>query len=340
MKAWFLLGPEQLELREVPDPTAEPQQAVVRVRAVGICGSDTEAFEGTHPLPNYPRLPGHEFAGEIVAVGREWGGLPVGTRVAVDPALSCGVCYPCTHGRHNCCAQVSIAGVHRPGAMAEYATCVASQLYPIPEAMSCDTAAVVETLSIGAQATARAQLAAGDRVVILGAGPVGLSCLMMAKLKDARVLVSEPRGWRRTLAQELGAEVCVDPAAQSVAEAVAEFTERAGAAVVLEATGEVEVTEGAFALLGSAGRIVILTLSNQPVRIRPWQLVRQELAVLGSRLSLADFGELVALTASGMTPLERMVTHRFSMAEGAAAFRAVATRPEGLVKAVVHPSEV
>ena len=337
MKAWFLLGPEQLESRDIPDPELKSDEALVRVRAVGICGSDAEAFAGTHPLPNYPRLPGHEFAGEVVAVGAEWRGLPVGTRVAVDPALSCGRCYACGQGQHNCCVEVSIAGVHRPGAMAEHVVCRAAQLAPIPEIMTFETAAMVETLSIGAQATLRAQIVEGDRVVILGAGPIGLCCLMMAKLKSAEVLISEPLDWRRVLAAELGADACVDPA--SLADAAREFTGGYGAHVVIDATGEVEATESAFSLVGSAGRVVILTLSAEPIRVRPWQLVRQELTVLGSRLTRADFGELVNLVASGKAPIDKLVTHRYPMAAVAQAYRDVGARVEGLVKAVVLPQE-
>ncbi|UCC68858.1 MAG: alcohol dehydrogenase catalytic domain-containing protein, partial [Armatimonadota bacterium] len=98
MKAWFLSGPGELELRAVPDPEPGPNEAVVKVHAVGVCGSDAECFAGKHPLPNYPRLPGHEFSGEVVAAGSAWEGAPIGTRAAVDPALSCGRCYACRQG--------------------------------------------------------------------------------------------------------------------------------------------------------------------------------------------------------------------------------------------------
>jgi 2-desacetyl-2-hydroxyethyl bacteriochlorophyllide A dehydrogenase len=335
MKAWFLLGPREMELRDVADVAPGPGEALVRVGAVGICGSDAEAYRGKHPLPNYPRLPGHEFAGEVAATGAAWHGPAWGTRVAVDPALSCGRCYACRQGRRNCCDQVSIAGVHRPGALAEYVVCRAGQLVPIPDAMSFETAAMIETLSIGAQATGRAEVSAGDVVVVLGAGPIGLCCLMMARLRGARALVSEPLSWRRELAGELGAETVVDPGRGSVVEAVGRFSGGKGANVVLDATGEVEGAGSAFSLVGSAGRVVILTLTEEPIRVRPWQLVRQELTVLGSRLSLADFGELVSLAGSGRVPVEKLVTHRYEFGEAEAAFRAAAERPAGMVKAVV-----
>ncbi len=328
-----------MEMREIPEPEPGPGEAVVRVRAVGICGSDAECYQGTHPLPNYPRLPGHEFAGEVAAVGRDWCGPPVGARVAADPALSCGECYACRVGRHNCCASVSIAGVHRPGAMAEYTICRASQLLPIPDDMSFETGAAVETLSIGAQVVGRAQVLREDKVALLGAGSIGLCCLLMARHVGGSVLVSEPLDWRRDLAAEFGAAAVIDPNGPSLAEAVRDFTDGYGAHVAIDATGEIEGAEAALSILGSAGRAVILTLRDEPMRVRPWQLVRQEIAVLGSRLTLADFGELIALAAAGQAPIARLVTHRFPMAEAGAGFAAACQRPEGFVKAVVLPQQ-
>jgi L-gulonate 5-dehydrogenase len=339
VKAWFLTGSEKLELRDIPKPIPGPGEALIRVRAVGICGSDSEAYQGIHPLPNYPRLPGHEFAGEVAAVPADWSGPPVGTRVAVDPALHCGTCYACRIGRHNCCTNVSIAGVHRPGAMAEFTTARATQLAPIPDDMSFATAGVVETLSIGAQAVGRANVLEGDRVVVLGAGSIGLCCLLMARRAGAAVLVSEPLPWRRALAAEFGAERITDPADADLADAVRDFSDGYGAHVAIDATGEIEGAEAALAVAGSAARVVVLTLHDKPIRVRPWQLVRQELTLLGSRLSLADFGELVGLAASGDAPIDRLVTHTFPMSEAAAAFAAAAARPTGFVKAVVLPQE-
>ena len=339
MKTWVLLAPEQLELREVADPEPGAQEAVVRVRAVGVCGSDAECYAGRHPLPNYPRVPGHEFAGEVAATGPAWRGPPVGARVAVDPALSCGSCYACRHGRHNCCTNVSIAGVHRPGAMAEYVVCQASQLHIMPEDMDFETAAVVETLSIGAQAVRRGQVVSGDLVVVLGAGPIGLCCLMMAKQEGAKVLVSEPLAWRRSAAAKLGADVCVDPEGEALAEAVQSFTDGYGAHVVIDASGDLAVAQGSLSLAGAAGRVVILTISATPMELAPWELVRREVTVLGSRLTLSDFGELIGLVRAGATPIGRLVTHRFPMAEADRAHVAACQRDEGVIKTMILPQE-
>ena len=337
MNAWFLTGPQKLELRQVPDPVPGPGEALIRVRAVGICGSDVECYQGTHPLPNYPRLPGHEFAGEIAAVGPDWSGPPVGARVAVDPALHCGRCYACRIGRHNCCTNVSIAGVHRPGAMAEYAPARAGHVYPIRDDMSFDVAAVVETLSFGAQVVDRAGVLQDDRVVVLGAGPIGLCSLLLAKNAGASVLVSEPLEWRRDLAAALGADRVIDPAATPLHQAVRDFTDDYGAHVAIDATGEIEGAEAAVSIAGSAARIVILTLRDEPMRVHPWQLVRQELTLLGSRLSRADFGDLIALAAGGRAPIERLITHRYLLAEAQTAFGTACERPPGLVKAIILP---
>ena len=339
MKTWVLLAPGQLELREVPDPEPGPQEAVVRVRAAGVCGSDVECYAGRHPLPNYPRVPGHELAGEVAAIGSSWQGPPAGARVAVDPALSCGSCYACRHGRHNCCANISIAGVHRPGAMAEYIVCQASQLHIIPEEMGFETAAVVETLSIGAQAVRRGQVVSGDLVVVLGAGPIGLCCLMMAKQEGAKVLVAEPLAWRRAAAAELGADACVDPQGESLPEAVQSFTDGYGAHVVIDASGDLAAAQASLSLVGAAGRVVILTISPAPMEVAPWELVQRELTVLGSRLTLSDFRELIGLVRAGAMPIGRLVTHRFPMGEADQAHRAACQRDEGVIKTIILPQE-
>jgi threonine dehydrogenase-like Zn-dependent dehydrogenase len=159
----------------------------------------------------------------------------------------------------------------------------------------------------------------------------------MARHAGARVLLAEPLAWRLALAEELGAEVCVNPADGSASDAVQEFTGGYGAHVVVDATGERSAAESSLALVGSAGRVVILTLSEEPIHVRPWQLVRQELTILGSRLTTADFGGLVALAASGEAPLERLATHRYPLGDAERAFRAACERPEGLVKALVLP---
>jgi L-gulonate 5-dehydrogenase len=221
--------------------------------------------------------------------------------------------------------------------MTEYVLCRADQLAPIPDTMSFEAAAVVETLSIGAQAVHRGDVRRGDRVVVLGAGPIGLCCLIMARQRGASVLVSEPLPWRRSLAESLGAEVCVDLAAQSVADAVQGFTDGHGAHVVIDATGEITCAQFALTLVGQAARVVILSLCEEPLQIAPWELVRQELTVLGSRLTLTGFADLVAMAASGDAPLGRLVTHRYEFSQADRAFAAVCERPSGLVKAIVLP---
>jgi len=174
---------------------------------------------------------------------------------------------------------------------------------------------------------------------VLGAGPIGLCYLMMARQAGASVLVSEPLFWRRALARELGAEVVINPADGELSGAVREFTAGSGAHVAVDATGEIAGAEAAVSVVGSAGRVVVLTLVNQPMRIRPWQLVRQELTILGSRLTRADFAELIGLAHSGKTPLEKLVTHRYPLAEAPAAFAEACGKPEGLVKAMVLPQQ-
>ena len=207
MKAIVLVEPGKFVIEERPVPEPGPGEALIRVKVAGLCGSDLHGFRGTQPFITYPRVMGHEFSGEIAALGPGYKGpFQEGDRVVVDPVVNCGRCYACRTGNHNVCREVQVLGVHRDGAFAEYLTVRTDRIHKIPAGLDFSTAALIEPLSIGAEANRRASVRDGDQVVIIGAGPIGLVSLLIAKTKDTQVMITDrvqsrliwPSNWERT----------------------------------------------------------------------------------------------------------------------------------------------
>ena len=337
MKAIALLEPRRFEIQDRPVPQRGPDDVLIKVRAVGICGSDLHAFHGNQPFVTYPRVLGHEVAGQVTAVGSDVGTLTAGDRVCVDLVINCGHCYPCRIGRPNCCVNIHVMGVHVDGGFAEYIVAPASRVYRLPDSLPDDLAALVETLTIGCQAVARGDVAAGETVAIIGAGPIGLVAMLAARSRGARVIVSDLLDSRLALARSLGAEAAVNSGTSSLADEVARFTAGEGANVVIEAVGVVPAVESAIEIASAAGRVVLLGLGSRPVPIVPAALIRKELDIRASRMNSRRFPEAIALATSLLGPLEKMITHRMPLTSAAEAFGMLSAHPESACKVVLQP---
>src|SRR5260370_14174379 len=190
MRQILLKAPGEFIEKQVPRPIPALGEALVRVRKVGICGSDLHAFAGRHPAYTYPRILGHELAGEVVEVSRNSSGIEVGDQCAIEPYLSCGSCRACQMGRTNCCEYLRLFGVHVDGGMQGFMSAPVS-LFPKAKTLSLDQLALIETLSIGAHAVSRSGVAAGEEVLVIGAGPIALTGVQFAQKPDARIRVME-----------------------------------------------------------------------------------------------------------------------------------------------------
>lgn len=349
MKAYVIEAPQRIIEQEQPLPTPGPGEALVRVRAVGICGSDVHAYEGTQPFFQYPQIPGHEVVGEIVEIsaepapepqipGRTQAPLPrVGERVTLDPSLPCGHCYACRLGRYNCCAHLRVMGVHAPGAMREYFTAPLACLYVLPDAVEDELGVLAEPLSIGVQATRRARLQAGERCLILGAGAIGLCVLLVAKALGALCAISDVCGERLQLAQRLGADLTIHPPTQDMQVALAEFTQGDGPAVVIEAVGRPETVAQAAELVAPAGRVVQLGLCSQPICFPGNIFVKKEMDWLGSRLHGGTMPEAIRLLAAGTINPQPLITHRLPLAALPQALPLLAKQPQEAIKIILRP---
>lgn len=343
MQALQLVAPQELDLRTIPDPPDPGAgEVVVRIRACGICGSDMHYYledncAGTPAL--YPSVLGHEPAGEIVAVGAQVHDLAVGDRVAVEPALCCGKCEYCLTGKRNLCERVLfMGGVQLPGLLREYAVVPAHNVLKVPAEMDFVTATAVEPVAVLLHALNLVKLRVGESVAVMGAGPIGLLAVQLARLAGASTVVCADRvPHRLQRAQELGADVVVNVDTDSVADAVLDMTHHKGAHVVIDAAGKTASINASIASARHAGRIVIVGIPSQaetPVRL--WEAMQRELTITVQKRSNGNDHDALALLASGKIDAASFVSHRFPIERGADAFKMMGAYADGIIKPVIE----
>jgi L-gulonate 5-dehydrogenase len=336
MRAACTEARKTIRLIDVAEPAAPgPGEIVLRPEAIGLCGSDFHYFAGdlgaVDPSRLYPRIQGHEAAGVLEEVGPDCpDGLVPGQRVALWPVIACGTCYPCRIGRGNACTRIDLVGIHRDGALQERLLLPAEQVFPVATDDPA-LAALVEPVSIAIQAVKRGRVAAGEKVVVFGAGPIGQSLAVAAGDLGASVLLLDRFERRLRHAAPVGADtVAVESDEQAVA-AAREWAGAEGPEVVFEATGVPAVVRAAVGLVANAGRVVVVGLSHTDAPLRVGDLAFKELDLLGVSCCDADgFADAVSLVARREDALRGLVTHDFALEE----------TPAAMVYAIEHPAEV
>jgi len=314
--------PGELTLAELPTPEPQAGDVLVKVRRAGVCGSDLHILHGKNPFATYPRIVGHEFMGVISALGDGVEGISVGTRVVIDPVVSCGSCHACRIGRPNVCKSLQVIGVHRDGGMAEYVSLPAKNVHVVPENISDRLAAMAEPYTIAANILGRTGVYQGEWAFIYGAGTMGLTAIQVAKMKGAKVIVAEPSANRREKAKMAGATLTLDPLNEDVLAVVAELTEGDGPSLVVDCAGIPQLLPQAIEMVASAGRIGLLSFSEDPVPLVQKELVRKELTLYASRLNRGLIPEVLGWFANGLVDGESLISHEFAYKDAAEAFRA------------------
>jgi 2-desacetyl-2-hydroxyethyl bacteriochlorophyllide A dehydrogenase len=314
MKTIVLDQPGHLRLTDTQPPSLPgPDEALVRVKCVGICGTDFHAFEGEQPFFSYPRILGHELAVEIVALGPTDGtGLSTGDQCTVEPYLNCGECSTCRRGKPNCCPNLRVLGVHIDGGMRELITVPAIKLHRA-KAVPLDHLALAEMLSIGAHAVRRAKVKSGEDVLVIGAGPIGLSVARFAQLAGARTLVMEVSDHRLKACQEnLGLGLLVDAKRDPLPQLYA-FLSGDLPTVVFDATGSRASMMKALEYAAHGGRLVFVGLVQGEVAFNDPEFHRREMTLLSSRNATGeDFARVIRALETGTIDLTRWITHRAS----------------------------
>jgi threonine dehydrogenase-like Zn-dependent dehydrogenase len=342
MLAAVTKGPGSMELTDVPEPPPPgPGEVVLSPEAIGICGSDYHFFGGhlsdAAGGSQFPRVQGHELAGTISAAGPGCRAeLTVGQRVAVFPLHACGRCYPCSVDRPNTCDNFALTGVHVDGGLQQRLGVAQQQVFPVDVADPA-VAAMAEPVSIAVRAVNRARVQPGERVVVLGAGPIGQCIGIVARERGAELLFVDLLESRLELASQLGAQTVTWRDAGEVVERAREWAGNGGPPVVFDATGAAPAVQAMVAMVASAGRAVQVGMSNEQAGLRIGILTEKELDLLGvSCCNEQEFADAVAVVERNGQKLARLVSHQFPLAEAPAAIRFAMANPTEVMKVMIR----
>lgn len=339
MKAILLEKPGHFERIDVAEPDAPgPGDVLVRVHRVGICGTDISGYLGKMPFYSYPRIPGHELGVEVVEVGAGVENVKPGDRCSVEPYINCQECFACRRGNSNCCENLQVLGVHTDGGLRPHFIVPARKLHR-SEKLTLEQLALVETLGIGCHAVDRGHPAAGEHVLVIGAGPIGLSVIEFAKIARARVTVLDMNVARLKFCKNtMGVDHVVEFKGDgSEVQALKDITDGVLPTVVIDATGSSKSMSNALNYVAFTGRLVYVGITTDEVHFPHPLMHRREMTLFASRNSLpADFGRIIGLIESGQIDTRPWITHRTPFEELIGAFPSY-TKPEtGVIKAVVE----
>ena len=337
MKAIQLEKPETFHHIDLPEATSPGAgEALVRVHRVGICGTDYGGYLGKMPFYSYPRIPGHELGVEVLEVGSGVTNVAPGDRCSVEPYMNCGECHPCRHGGVNCCENLKVIGVMTDGGLRERFVLPAHKLHPSTK-LSFDQLALVETLAIGCHAVNRGNPKKGDDVLIIGAGPIGLSVIEFVKLSGARTIVMDLNQQRLNFCKDVMRVDETVLADGNGMEAVKRLTDGAMAQVVIDATGSHQSMAGALEFCAFTGCLVYVGITRQDL-VFPHAPVmhRRELTLLASRNALpGDFTEIIRHIEDGRIDTKPWITHRARFDEMIGVFPGWLNPESGVIKAMV-----
>ncbi|MEO5773598.1 MAG: zinc-binding alcohol dehydrogenase family protein [Sphingomicrobium sp.] len=326
--------PGALKLEQRPKPERGEGEVLVRIRRIGVCGTDMHIYCGNQPFLSYPRVMGHELSGEVAEAPPACD-LKPGDPVYIIPYIACGTCVACRRGKENCCANIGVLGVHRDGGLAEYLS-VPERFVKKADGLTLDQAAMIEFLAIGAHAVRRGAPAKGDKVLVVGAGPIGIAVALFAKLCGADVTAIDGREDRLAFCRDrigVDATFAVGPSTRD------ELALRTGGDffdVVFDATGNPKAMEAGFLYVGHGGTYVLVSIVSADISFSDPEFHKRETTLMGSRNATAEDFEFVAQAMrDGLVPTDALHTHSARLSELPEAFPGWLEPSAGVIKAIV-----
>jgi threonine dehydrogenase-like Zn-dependent dehydrogenase len=335
MRALVIKKPGEAVIESVPEPQSDSAKVLLRIRMVGLCGSDLNSYRGRNPLVQFPRIPGHEIAATIIEGNSSWPALSSGANVTMSPYTHCGKCPSCLRGRFNACACNETLGVQRDGALTEQIAMPPEKLYPA--SLSIKELCLVEPLTVGFHAVARGRISRADTVAVFGCGGVGLGAIAAAHFSGAITIAVDVDDGKLKIAMKAGAAHTVNSVTESLHEQLRGFTDGRGPDVIIEAVGHPQTFCAAVEEVAFTGRVVYIGYAKEPVAYETKLFVQKELDILGSRNALpADFQSVIEMLQQGKFPVDDAVGVIVSLDEAPGILEAWSANPAKFTKIMVQ----
>lgn len=333
MKALILENPGNFSFQEI-ERKQENDKIEIKVKSIGICGSELSAYKGTFPLGDFPRSLGHEIGGEVVFVPDSVQGISVGDKVALDPYRYCGDCYPCDQGKTNACDHLKVIGVHQNGAHSEYFSHDVHLVHKVPANMPWEHIALIETLTISMHGVNRARVKAGEFVVVTGAGAIGLLAAQYVNYLGAKAIIVDPLEKRLELAKKVGITYCINPQTCNAVEQIKEITGGLMAHAGVECSGAKPAIRSMIDYIANTGRFSLVGYPGEEVPLPTFLITKKELDVLGSRNSVCDFPLAIKLLAEGIIHVTELITNTIEFEEIPEYFTKILKNPNDYIKVI------
>jgi 2-desacetyl-2-hydroxyethyl bacteriochlorophyllide A dehydrogenase len=336
MKTLVCVEPGKFEYEPFPKPELRKGQAIIKIKRIGICGTDLHAYEGTQPFFSYPRILGHELAGELVEFD-DAPGFEIGEAVSFIPYFNCGTCIACRRGKPNCCTKMQVAGVHVNGGMVEYLSVPSASLLH-GEGLSFDELALVEPLAIGAHGVRRAAVEPDEFVLVIGAGPIGLGTMEFARIAGAQVIALDINEQRLQFCKDkLKVSHTINALDTNVVEQLMEITNGDMPTVVIDATGSLKAINNAFQYMAHGARYVLIGLQKGDISFSHPEFHKREGTLMSSRNALRqDFEHVIANMKKGEVDPTTYITHRVAFEAVKGEFEQWLNPANGVIKAMVE----
>ena len=336
MKAFVITEPGKSEIQDVADVGVRPGEVLLQTKMIGFCGTDLNTFRGKNPLVSYPRIPGHEIAATVAACGEGVPGhIQPGLNVTVSPLNSCGRCASCRRGRTNACLRNETLGVQRNGAMQEFFATPWEKIF-IAEGLSLRELSLVEPLSVGFHSAHRGRVTGGDTVAVIGTGMVGLGAIAASARAGAKVIAVDLDDKKLEIARQAGAQELVNSGRDNLHEALQTLTGGHGPDVVIEAVGLASTFRAAVEEVAYTGRVVYIGWAKEPITYETKLFILKELDILGSRNSLTEFDEVIAVLKQKQFPVEATISETVRLEKAGAALAAWSGAPQSFSKILVE----
>jgi L-iditol 2-dehydrogenase len=332
-----MIAPGKIEYREVDEPAPQPDQVIIRVKRIGVCGSDLHVYHGVHPYTDYPVVQGHEVSGEIVELGDDVAGYSIGDQVTFTPQVACGRCYPCRHGMYHICESLQVMGFQTGGAAQEYFAIDADKVLKVPETVSLDQAAMVEPVSVAVHALVRGGDVQDKNVLVFGAGTIGNLVAQVAKASGANaVMITDIVAYKLRMAVDCGIDFAVNPQDEDLERAILRDFGPNRADLILECVGAQATVNQAITNARKGTNVVIVGVFAQKPVVDIGLVQDRELSLIGTLMyQRQDYERAIELIAGDKLRLDRMITHHFGFREYVDAYETIEAAQGEIMKVMI-----